>query len=132
MKNLFASALLLLTLSFSSVSFASSKPAATPAPRAQNALFAPVEFIKLPGSQLDALVKERNARKLTIRVLDAQGNTLVTKTIGKNKAGVRFNLASLADGSYQIKVTDGKHTQVQEFNLASAVPVPAKRSLSLA
>lgn len=130
MKNLFAATFLILTLSFSSVSFAGSNPATTKSPITT---FEPVVFMKSQATKLDVLVKEAANSKLTIRLLDSQGNTLATKVVGKNVAGtrIRFDLASLADGAYQIKVTDGKNTQVQNFNLAAAVPVPANRSLSL-
>lgn len=125
MKNLVATLLFAFTIAASSTSFAAKSnpdneltpPVPTPA----------VTFGQMEKSKLDVAVAYVSTAQMTIRLFDSSGKNIATKTLSQRETGtrVRFDLTTLEDGVYQVKVTDGQHTQVQKFEIKTA---PARAS----
>ncbi|PSR57000.1 hypothetical protein AHMF7605_27695 [Adhaeribacter arboris] len=112
MKNLVTALLFTLIVGISSVSFALPNRTTLqeqPAPATDLA----VTFGHLQKSNLDVMVASVINARMTIRLYDATEKNIATKTLAKNDKGtlVRFDLTVLANGVYQVKVTDGKTTQ---------------------
>ena len=123
MKNLFASLLIALTLSTSSVSFAAANQTSDngqPLP----AVPAAVTFEQVEKSKLDVVIPNPINSNLNIRLSDAAGKVIATKTLSKKESGtrVRFNLTKLTDGVYYVRVGNGKSAQMKKFEIRTEVP----------
>lgn len=133
MKNLLASILIAFTVSTSSISVASALPAfITEQPESTGA--ASVILTQKEKSKLDVEVENAINDKLTIRLTDAAGNHIATKIMPAQEMGrtrLRFDLTSLQDGKYLVKVIDGKNVQVKKFALATVVSASANQNLTL-
>src|SRR5688500_7667134 len=125
MKTLFATILVALTLSTSSASFAAAKPIYKS--QTETGIPASVTFAQVEKSKLDVIVEKVANAPMSIRLTDATGKTIATKTLSQRESAtrVRFDLANLADGVYHVKVKDGQSTQMQKFELKTAEPVLA-------
>ena len=133
MKTLFAAILVAFTVSTASVSFAAT-PTNVDKGQVAPAALTTATVTQVLMSKLDVVVGKESNPKTIIRLLDASGNNLATKKVSNKETAnrVRFDLAALADGMYQVKVWDGKHTQVQQFELkTAAVSLTAYQKLAL-
>ena len=126
MKNLFACILIAFTVTTSSASFAATSKTITKEKAGLNAGTS-VTFAQQEQSKLDVIIDNAANAKVIIRLLASNGTNIVTKAIANSETGtrIRFNLASLTDGVYQVKVTDGKNTQVKKFEIKTALPAKA-------
>ncbi|PSR56996.1 hypothetical protein AHMF7605_27675 [Adhaeribacter arboris] len=132
LKNLVAALLVTLIIGASNVSFASTKKI-TPPEQTATAPDLGVTFGNLQKSKLDVMVASIPNGRITILLFDASGRTIATKNLTKKDQGtlVRFDLKALADGVYQVKVTDGKVIQQQQFELKTVPSQAASQQLSL-
>jgi aspartate carbamoyltransferase catalytic subunit len=123
MRNLFASILIALTVSTSGTSFAAAYPNPD-AGKNEQPLIPSVSLSQLEKSKLDVLVENAVNSKFVVRLLDASGQIVTTQTFWKNETGtrIRFDLTSLEDGVYEVKVSDGKNSQLKKFELKTTVP----------
>lgn len=133
MKNLFAAILVSLTVSTSSVSFAATTKTLD---KGQNEQAAPaaVTFAQVVKSKLDVVVENTANAKIIIRLTDAGGRSIASKTLSGKESDtrVRFDLANLTDGVYQVKVWNGKNTQLQKFEVkTSEVTVASYQNLAI-
>ncbi len=123
MKNLFIAALVTLTLSTTSASFAESSPKISKDQNKSESA-ASVTLTQTEKSKLDVTVQNAPSSSLTIGLYDSNGSFLASKTVSGSETGtrLRFNLASLEDGVYQVKVKDGKEILVKKFAINTVVP----------
>jgi hypothetical protein len=122
MKTLFAAILVALSVSTSTGSFAAAKPINIK--QTETGIPASVTFAQVEKSKLDVIAEKVANAPMSIRLTDATGKTIATKTLSQRETAtrVRFDLANLADGVYHVKVRDGQNTQVQKFELKTATP----------
>lgn len=124
MKTLFASLLIALTLSTSSASFAA---ATRTTDHGQSEAAAPiaVTFAQIEKSKLDVVFENALNSSMGIRLTDAGGKNIATKILPKKETGtrVRFDLANLKDGTYSVRVCNGKNAQVKKFEIKTEIPV---------
>ena len=132
MKSLFATLLVALTIATSSASFAVAKPAPDKG-QPEQASPALVSIAQIEKSKIDVVVDKEGGAPMIIRLLDSSGRNLATKTLSQKEDAtrVRFDLASLKDGVYFVKVRNGKNTQVAKFELETSVPAAAYQKLTL-
>ena len=111
MKTLFASALLALTLSTSA--FATTEPQ-TP--------FTATVYAQPQHMKLDLLVSNPENKALRVLLFDQAGKLLAEHRLNAKATDTRtvFLLNDLRDGSYRLKITDGKNTSVKEVALSTA------------
>ncbi|QMU28207.1 T9SS type A sorting domain-containing protein [Adhaeribacter radiodurans] len=123
MKNLFVAALLAITVSTTSSSFANSSPVIRTEHTKSDAA-ATVTLNQTKKSTLEVVIKNAPNPKLTVSLYDSFGNYLASRTLSNLESGVRlnFDLTPLEDGVYQVKVMDGISTQVKKFALNTVVP----------
>ncbi|MGV3586931.1 MAG: T9SS type A sorting domain-containing protein [Adhaeribacter sp.] len=123
MKTLFASLLFALTLTTSSNSFATANRTYD---HGQTETAAPVAvtFAQIEKSKLDVVVQNAINSNMSIRLTDAAGKNIATKILQKKATGtrVRFDLANLHDGTYFVRVGNGKNTQVKKFAIKTTLP----------
>jgi len=79
-----------------------------------------------------ALDKEKGGA-VDIRLKGADGKVLYTQHLSKNQPGcrVRLNLDDLADGVYQVEVTNGVNTTTQNVTLSTNHPTAPSRIISI-
>lgn len=132
MKNLFATLLVALTIGSSAATLAAANPAPGKGPAGQ-ATPASVSIEQIEKSKLDVVVEKQADARMTILLLDSSGRNLATKTLPQQEEAtrVRFDLASLKDGVYFVKVRSGKDTQVTKFELETSVPAAADQMLTI-
>lgn len=130
MKTLFA-AILALTVSASSTSFASSASFASATEAIDNgqkkqAASDAVTFA-IDKSKVDVIVQSAESSKIVIRIKDSSGHNIASKTLSGVESGtrVRFDLSQLADGLYHVRVWDGENSQEKGIELKTAAPTPA-------
>lgn len=121
MKTLFASALIALTFSTTSATFAEdNKETAEPKSTFQSAVYPMINTMKVSVNVNKA--KDSNVK---VRLLNEAGQTLTVFKLGKNNesSSIRFDLNNLEDGIYKVEVSDGVKTEVKEVKLQTTVPV---------
>jgi hypothetical protein len=125
MKTAFASVLFALTLGASSASFAQTATEPTP--------FATKLYAVEGGSLVDVIVQNPDAKRLTVRIVDARGVTLASQSLLQTKTATRtrFDLSDLNDGNYRIEVSDGKTKQVEAVNLTTRTPAVSPRTITV-
>ncbi|RCR67709.1 T9SS type A sorting domain-containing protein [Larkinella punicea] len=130
MKTLFASALLALALSTSTVSFAAdNKENAEPKSTFQMAVYPVINSMKVSVN-----VNKPKDSKVDIRLVDEAGQTLTVLKLGKDNESsiIRFDLNNLEDGIYKVEVSDGVKTEVKTVKVQTSTPVEvAHREVSL-
>ena len=120
MKKLFAAALVALTVSTASVSFATTKN--IDKGHAEQAVPASAAISQISMSKLDVVIEKDANPKTIIRLTDSSGKILSIKTVFNTNTGtrIRFDLAQLVDGVYFVKVWNGHSSQIQKFELKTA------------
>jgi hypothetical protein len=123
MKTLFASALLALTLGTTVPTFAA--PATDPTD--ETTLFQSA-VRPLSGDRVEVAVTNTGAKKLTVRLLDAVGQTMAIQFLGKAPETTRFqfDLSAVPSGTYQVEIAGGSVKQVKSFTIAAPVEEPAR------
>ncbi|WP_159471660.1 T9SS type A sorting domain-containing protein [Dyadobacter sp. 3J3] len=70
------------------------------------------------SGKIDVMIKKSDGKNRSIRVVDENGNTLVSITVKNYEdTRTRFDLNNLTDGDYQVMVTDGTTTVVKPITL---------------
>jgi hypothetical protein len=126
MKTLIASLLLALIVSTSSLTYATTPNSTLP-------IEASV-IVRPQIMKLDIITQASDYNYITIRLRDAQGHTLIKTKVNKSeKASLsRFDVSNLADGIYQVEISDGTSKQIKEFAIETTIPAATSlRSVSL-
>ncbi|GAB3341055.1 hypothetical protein GCM10027299_54990 [Larkinella ripae] len=118
MKTALASFFFALAISASSVSLAANTGDKAPF---QSSVVAFPSTMKV-----DVVVENPNNANVTIRLVDHLGVVQASQKLNKHEKALRtrFDISELADGVYQVVVTDGASTQTQEINVKTQVPAP--------
>lgn len=126
MKTLFASLIIALTVSASSVSFAHASNGTQP--------IEPSIIVRPQAMKLDVITPAGGQDRITIRLKDASGNTLIRKFVAaSNETSLsRFDLSNLEDGVYKVEISGGAGKQVREFTIETTTPkVAVQRTVSI-
>jgi hypothetical protein len=121
MKTLIASALIALTLSTSTATFAAdNKEKAEPKSAFQSAVYPVVNSMKVSVN-----VNKPKDTKVNIRLMNEAGQTLTVLKLGKDNESsiIRFDMNNLEDGIYKVEVSDGFRTEVKTVRLQTSTPV---------
>lgn len=123
MKSLFASALIALTVSASSVSFANDN--SKTAEKAST--FKSVVYPVINSSKIRVNVNKEKGTRILVTLKNEAGETLATEQLRKTdeSSAIRFDLGQLEDGNYQVEVSDGLTKQVKAVNLHTSAPTVA-------
>ncbi|MFC5411980.1 T9SS type A sorting domain-containing protein [Larkinella bovis] len=114
MKTALASALLALFVSLSSFADHGMAPFQS-------------SVVAFPSTmKLDVVVQKPVGSNVTIRLIDHLGSIQATQKLTRheNALRTRFDISDLADGIYQVVVTDGTTTQTQEIHIQTTAPTP--------
>lgn len=122
MKKTLFPLIVTLLVSVSSVSFANNPATSVEDPTFQSRIILRPESMKL-----DVYAETVEKGHLKISLLDEEGRLISTQRVNKTIKGIRFDIAKLQDGIYQIKITDGATKQVENVELKTSL----QRSLSL-
>lgn len=122
MKKTLFPLIVILLVSVSSVSFANNPATSVEDPTFQSRIILRPESMKL-----DVYAETVEKGHLKISLLDEEGRLISTQRVNKTIKGIRFDIAKLQDGIYQIKITDGATKQVENVELKTSL----QRSLSL-
>jgi hypothetical protein len=126
MKTLFASLIIALTVSASSLTFARSSSDTLPLETSV--------VVRSQAMKIDVITPAGIQENIVIRLKDADGRTLIKKFVEQSeKASLsRFDLSNLADGVYKVEISDGTNKQVKEFTIHTTFPtVAVQRTVSL-
>ncbi|MFC5410742.1 T9SS type A sorting domain-containing protein [Larkinella bovis] len=85
--------------------------------------------LPLKNSRFEVTVRNAEGKNSLIRLIDKDGKVLVRKPITSN-ARIRFNIAALPDGIYQVVVTEGTTTYTKDIFLDTTTSV-AYRTITL-
>lgn len=131
MKTLVKSLLVAFTLGLvsSASSFAEDTPGIRPAAVAsyKTGIYSTVT------GQLNVALDKETGSTVDISLKNEDGTVLYTKHLGKNERNyrVRLNLSELADGTYQLAITNGVETTTQAVTLRTNYPVKPERVVKI-
>lgn len=129
MKTLFASALIALTLAASTTFAADNAGKANAKSTFQSAVYPMVNSMKVGVN-----VNKEKESKVSIRLIDSNGQTLATRRLGKGSesTNLRFDLNNLEDGVYTVEISDGASKEVKMVKLQTNIPaVQSYRAVSM-
>lgn len=118
MKTITKTLALALTAAVLSFSTVSAKPIIRPtAPAAYKVGM----YFSEKTTTLNVMVEKQSGNSVTIRVKNNEGQTLATQNVkGKGERyWSKFNLSELADGTYQVEITNGQDVTVKEVKLST-------------
>ncbi|MEO6684860.1 MAG: T9SS type A sorting domain-containing protein [Dyadobacter sp.] len=70
------------------------------------------------SGKIDVMIKKSDGKNRSIRVMDENGNTLVSITVKNYEdTRTRFDLSNLTDGEYQVVITDGTTKVIKPITL---------------
>lgn len=123
MKTLISPLLLALSLSFATVSISEAKPG-----RPAVASFKTGIYTTLTGKLNIALDKQAGG-PVDIQLKNSTGGLLYSQHLGKKEAQfrTRLNVDDLADGDYQLEITNGVETTRQTVTLKTKQPTALNR-----
>src|SRR5690606_32203384 len=113
MKTAFASLLIALSISASSIGFARTTGDKIPFQ---------ADITAYPTTlKVDVVVENMEGVPVTIRLVDKLGITQATQRLNKNEKAsrTRFDLSALNDGIYRVVVSDGVTTKTQEIHIST-------------
>lgn len=116
-KSIFAAAL--VALSFVSVNAASLED-----PKETAKASYAVNVFKGKEGKVNFLLEKVQGKKLNVTLRNGKGEILFNENITKNAKGYarRFDVASLADGTYSIEVSDGETKLKKDFVISTDQP----------
>ncbi|MVM35922.1 T9SS type A sorting domain-containing protein [Spirosoma sp. HMF4905] len=128
MKTLIKSLALALTLGVatSAATFAEINPGTTAASY-QSAIYT------TNSGKLSIALDKQKGGAVDVSLKDAEGKVVFTRHLGKNesKYRTRLNLSELADGVYQVEITNGVETTSHKVTIATQQPVTPSRVIAL-
>ncbi|MVM38606.1 T9SS type A sorting domain-containing protein [Spirosoma sp. HMF3257] len=131
MKTLIKSFALALSLGVitSAASFANTNPGTRPA----KAVSYKTGIYSTPYGQLNIALDKETGGAVDVRLKAASGKVLYTQHLGKNERNfrVRLNLNELADGIYQVEVSNGLETTTQNVTISTQQPQSPGRVISI-
>ena len=132
MKTLFKFLFVAFTLTLISFSFAQADLYKPIGRHKKAAAFKAGIYTTSEGKIQIALHKETGG-KVLVRLNNRAGTELFAQQIGKSKesARIRLDVSGLADGVYQVVITNGAETTIQELTLATQQPRSTPRLIAL-
>ena len=131
MKTLIKSLALALSLGVvtSAASFAETNPGGRPTTVAAYK----TGIYSTPNGQLNIALDKEPGGFVDVRLKGTNGQVLYTQHLGKNERvyRIRLNLSELADGVYQVEVTNGVETTTQNVTISTQQPTTPIRSISI-
>ncbi|MVM32988.1 T9SS type A sorting domain-containing protein [Spirosoma sp. HMF4905] len=131
MKTLIKSLAVALTLGIvtSAASFAHTNPGTRPTTAAAYK----TGIYSTPNGQLNIALDKEKGGAVDVRLKGADGKVLYTQHVGKNERNyrVRLNLSELADGVYQVEVSNGVETTTQTVTISTNQPSAPSRLISI-
>lgn len=131
MKTLIQSIAFVLTLGVASstVSLAD----ANPGTRSATAVAYKTGIYTTPYGQLNIALDKEKGGAVDVRLKGTDGKVLYSEHVGKNERNyrVRLNMTELADGVYQVEVTNGVETTIQNVTISTSQPITASRTISI-
>ncbi|RRB06669.1 hypothetical protein [Larkinella rosea] len=123
MKSLFTSALIALTLTATSASFANENSKSGE----KASTFKSVVYPVINSSKIRVNVNKEKGARILVTLKNEAGETLATEHLRKadESSAIRFDLGQLEDGNYQVEVSDGWNKQVKEVKLHTTAPTVA-------
>ncbi|QMW00931.1 hypothetical protein [Spirosoma foliorum] len=131
MKTLIKSIAFVLTLGIASstVSLADVNPGT----RSATAVAYKTGIYSTPYGQLNIALDKEKGGAVDVRLKGTDGKVLYSEHVGKNERNyrVRLNMTELADGVYQVEVTNGVETTIQNVTISTSQPITASRTVSI-
>ncbi|WP_234733914.1 T9SS type A sorting domain-containing protein [Tellurirhabdus bombi] len=91
-------------------------------------------FSNPTADKLHVIVDKSQGYTAKIRLINAKGHTLYVQNLAKKEqiAHTKFDVSNLADGTYQVEITDGTNKEVKEITLKTAEQtVEATRTIAM-
>ena len=131
MKTLIKSLALALTLGV--VTSAATLAETNPGSRPVSSVAYKTGIYTTPTGQLNIALDKQTGGAVDVRLKRADGKVLFVQHVGKNesKYRTRLNLNELADGVYQVEVTNGVETTTQNVTISTQQPSAPSRVISV-
>ncbi|MVM38605.1 hypothetical protein GO730_15330 [Spirosoma sp. HMF3257] len=120
---------LIVGIASSSVSLADSNPGT----RSATVAAFKTGIYSTPYGQLNIALDKETGGAVDVRLKGTDGKVLYTQHVGKNERSyrVRLNMTELADGVYQVEVTNGVETTIQNVTISTYQPQSPSRVISV-
>ncbi|WP_234736029.1 T9SS type A sorting domain-containing protein [Tellurirhabdus bombi] len=120
MKSLIASLIIAFAVTTASVAADNHNKPNRPAKASMTTAVYP----NVDANKLHVIVDKSEGHTAKIRLIDAKGHTLCIQNVAKSTkvTHATFDVSSLADGTYQVEITDGTNKEVKEITLKTTQP----------